>query len=166
MAKANTSGKKQQPVDPRAVESGNESVAVPASSTPNATTNRKSGKNNKRQIGGTAVPGAKSTIPKPPPTSNNAQQQQAEGYNRSMRRRMQNLNGDENEQAKTMQNKRRKRIERRKERLDARRAEIRRSLPNGGKISLGRRNMYFIIGVVAIIVVLILFAVLRQLHYI
>ncbi len=165
MAKANTPGKKQQPVDPNAV-SDSEPVATPASSTPASTAVRKSVKSNKRQVGGTAVPGAKSTIPKPPPTSNNPQQQQLEGYNRTMRRRMQNLNGDESEQAKTMQNKRRKRIERRKERLDARRAEIRRSLPNGGKISLGRRNIYFLIGVVVIIVALVIFALLRQLHYI
>src|SRR5690242_13018544 len=50
------------------------------------------GKNRRPAIGGTAVPGAKSTQPKEMPASQNPNaQQQAEMYNRDMRRRMQHM---------------------------------------------------------------------------
>jgi len=57
-----------------------------------------------------------------------------------------------------------KRVDRRKERLDERREDLKKSLP-GGKITLGRRNTYFLIATIALIVLLIvLFVVLRQMH--
>jgi Flp pilus assembly protein TadB len=66
----------------------------------------------------------------------------------------------------TLQEQRQKRIERRKQRLEERREEVKRSLP-GGKISLGRRNTYFLIAVVALLVLLIVvFIVLRYFHII
>lgn len=157
MAKARTSGKKQSAET--AKTSG--TVAPVASEPTNAP--KKSVRSNRPQIGGTAVPGAKSTVPKGPPTSNNPQQQQLESYNRTMRRRMQNMGAGEDQQMKTIQNQRRKRLERRKQRIEERRAELRKSIP-GGKIVLGRRNLYFIIGVVVVIVLLVLFALLRQWH--
>jgi len=125
------------------------------------------GKAGKSRIGGSAVPGAKSTLPKPPPTSNDPNQQQVESYNRTMRRRMQQLKTGpyaQQERMQTLQERRQKRIDRRKERLEERREDLKKSLP-GGKISLGRRNTYFLIATIALIVLLIVvFVVLRQLH--
>jgi hypothetical protein len=114
------------------------------------------------------LPGAKSTQPKQGPTSSNAnQQEQAEAYNRDMRRRMQHMKTGPyaaDSKTQTMQDRRRKQVERRKERLDENRQQLRKALP-GGKITLGRRNTYFLIGIIVLIVVLIvLFIVLRQLH--
>ena len=114
------------------------------------------------RVGGTAVPGAKSTQPKQIPTGNsNQQQQQAESYNRTMRRRMEQLGtGPEGaqERTRTVQAKRKKRIEQRKERLQERRAELQKTLPKD------RRNLYFIIAAVVIVVLLIVaFIVLRAL---
>ena len=88
-----------------------------------------------------------------------------------MRRRMQHLGtgpqGD-NQKVNTIQEKRRKRIERRKQRIEQERERLRRSTP-GGKITLGRRNLYFIIGVVALVVlIIVIFVVLRAtnvIHY-
>jgi len=130
---------------------------------------RDKSKGNRPGIGGTAVPGAKSTQPKQIPTTNaSQQQQQAESYNRTMRRRMEQLGTgpkSEDERGKSLQERRNKRIERRKERLEEKRAELRKSMPGGGKITLGRRNTSFIIAVVAVVVLLIVaFILLRQFH--
>lgn len=125
------------------------------------------GKGEKSRIGGTAIPGAKSTQPKPPPTSNDPNQQQVESYNRTMRRRMQQLKAGpyaEQQRAQSLQERRQKRVERRKQRVEEKREELKKSLP-AGKITLGRRNTYFLIAVVAIIILLIVaFVVLRQLR--
>ena len=124
-------------------------------------------KGKQSHVGGTAVPGAKSTLPKQIPTNNNSAQQQTESYNRDMRRSMQHLGTGPNEnKANTVQEQRRKRIERRKQRVEEERARLRRSTP-GGKITLGRRNLYFILGTVALVVLLIvIFVVLRINHII
>ncbi len=160
MAKVNQPGKKQPAGSPPLADEL-KPVPQPAPTAPRPT-GKKNSKSGRPQVGGTAVAGAKSTLPKPPPTSNNPQQQQMESYNRTMRRRMQNLGGgDEDSQAKVAQDKRRRRIERRKQRLEERRAELRKSLPNGGKISLGRNTIYFIVAVAALVVLLIVFAILR-----
>ena len=85
-----------------------------------------------------------------------------------MRRRMQHMGTgpySENQRA-TPQDQRKKRIERRKQRLEEERERLRRSSPTG-KITLGRRNLYFIIGVAVLIVLLIvIFAILRATHVI
>jgi hypothetical protein len=137
--------------------------------TPKASSKKGAPKGSRTQVGGTAVPGAKSTMPKPPPvTSNQSQQQQAESYNRDMRRRMQHLGtGPYNEsQRNTPQEQRRKRLERRKQRLEDERARLRRSTPTG-KVALGRRSLYFIIAVAAIVVLLIVvFVILKSTHVI
>ncbi|GCE10421.1 hypothetical protein [Tengunoibacter tsumagoiensis] len=164
MTKVNTpQGKKQMQAS--AAANANQTVASSAPvELPAKAGSKKKGKSTRPQIGGTAVAGAKSTQIREFSGTNNPQQQQEEAANRLMRRRMQALNGGEDQQVESAQMKRKKQIERRKQRLEERRAELRKSLPNGGKFSLGRRNLYFILGVVVIIVLLILFAVLRQLH--
>src|ERR1019366_5488038 len=136
---------------------------------PKSTSKKGATRGSRTPVGGTAVPGAKSTMPKPPPTtSNQSQQQQAESYNRDMRRRMEHLGtGPYNEgQRNSPQQQRRKRIERRKQRLEEERARLRRSTPTG-KVALGRRSLYFIIAVAAIVVLLIVaFVILRSTHVI
>jgi cobalamin biosynthesis Mg chelatase CobN len=134
-----------------------------------ATAKKSTPRGNRSQVGGTAIPGAKSTLPKQPPEATNAsQQQQAESYNRDMRRRMQHLGtGPYSEsQRATPQQQRRKRIERRKQRLEEERERLRRSTPTG-KVALGRRSLYFIIAVAALVVLLIvIFVILRSTHVI
>lgn len=100
-------------------------------------------------------------------SSNDPSQQQTESSNRDMRRRMQHLGTGQYSQQKnieTLQQRRNKRVTQRKQRLEEQREKVRKSLP-GGKITLGRRNTYFLIGAVVLIVLLIvLFVVLRQFH--
>ena len=131
---------------------------------------RDKGKSNRPRIGGTAVPGAKSTQPKQITSTNNQNQQQTESSNRTMRRRMEQLGtgtASDEDRGKTLQDRRKKQIERRKEKLEERRAQLRKSMPGGGRLTLGRRNTYFLIAVIAIIVLLIVaFVLLRQFHVI
>lgn len=136
---------------------------LPSLSSPPKERTGSSKRSNRPQIGGTAVPGAKSTLPKPPPTSNNQQQQQAEASNRTMRRRMEQLGTAPEDKAQTVQEKRRKQIERRKQRVEEQRRELRKAMP-GGRITLGRRNTYFLIGVAVLVVLLIVFGLLRFYH--
>ena len=148
------------------IQSGFSTVPTRAStsSTPQSSKGKARNRRHTRsQIGGTAVPGAKSTQPKPPPTSNNPQQQQAETSNRTMRRRMEQLGTAPEDRAQTLHQQRRKRIERQKQRVEEHRQELRKAVP-GGKITLGRRNTYFLIGVAILIVLLIIFGVLRFYH--
>lgn len=163
MAKQNTPEQKQALASRRSTATTPAPVPVPSSST--LSSRKKQARNSRPQIGGTAVVGAKSTLPRAIPTSGNQQQQQNESGNRTMRRRMQNFGtGDESSQAQTTQEKRKQQIARRKQRLEARRAELRKSLPNGGKISLGRKAIYFVVSVAVLVIVLILLAVLHQMH--
>ena len=143
-------------------------AATPQVAQQKSTVKKSTSRGNRTQIGGTAVPGAKSTTPKPPPATSNPSQQQTESYNRDMRRRMQHLGTgpySENQRA-TPQEQRKKRIERRKQRLEEERERLRRSSPTG-KVTLGRKNLYFVIGVAALIVLLIvIFVILRNTHVI
>ncbi len=170
MANDNNSRQKSASSTPKTANTTNTTNNTDAIRTvPAAPATKKGGtKDNKPRVGGTAVPGAKSTLPKQIPTNNNnSAQQQAESYNRDMRRRMQHLGTGPNEnKANTVQEQRRKRIERRKQRIEEERARLRRSTP-GGKITLGRRNLYFILGTIALVVLLIvIFVVLRLNHII
>lgn len=145
-------------------------VPAPApTNKPDTRKQRDKGKSNKPRIGGTAVPGAKSTQPKQVTSTNNQNQQQTESSNRTMRRRMEQLGtgpASEEDRGKSLQDRRKKQIERRKEKLEERRAELRKSMP-GGKLTLGRRNTYFIIAVAVVIILLIVaFILLRQFHII
>jgi hypothetical protein len=169
MANENTPGpQKQEPGTPKTPDTKKSPASQTfssASSQPGKT--RAGGKGERSRIGGTAIPGAKSTQPKPPSTSNDPNQQQADSYNRTMRRHMQQIKAGpyaQEQRMQTLQERRRKRVERRKQRVEEKREELRKSIP-GGKISLGRRNTYFLIAVVVLIILLIvLFVVLRQLH--
>ena len=161
MMKGKSSRQKQEPGTAKAAASP-QSTQQQASSTERRES--RSGKGDKRRVGGTAVPGAKSTAPKEAPTSNNPNQQQIEAYNRAMRRRMQRIGAGpsaQEERMQTMQQQRQKRTERKKQRIEERRQHIRRSVPIGG-ITLGRRSLYLLIGTVLIVLLLIaLFIVLR-----
>jgi hypothetical protein len=158
MAKENTPNQGQVSGTPKV---GTESTGSSARSEKR----KEKGKESRPRIGGTAVQGAKSTQPKPVPTSNNPNQQQMESYNRTMRRRMEQIGAGpegQNERLKEMREKRKKRIERKKRRIEEKRATIRKSLPSGG-IKLGSRNFYFLIGTAAVIIVIIvLFLVFRN----
>jgi hypothetical protein len=128
--------------------------------------NRSSRKNKHFQIGGTAVPGAKSTQPKKISSTNNPQQQEIEGYNRTMRRRMRQMGtgpyASEQQDVKTLQEKRKERIERIKQRRTAQIAAVKRSLP-GGKISTDTKRVYYLVAgvAIAIVAVILLFVILR-----
>ncbi len=162
----NGTGKKIQARTVPAPASTNSPTNKPAPST-----GKKKGKSkgSASRIGGTAVPGAKSTLAKQVPPTKDQAQQQAEYSNRTMRRRMEQLGtgpATTEERGQTLQERRKKQIERRKEKLEERREQLRKSMP-GGKLTLGRRNTYFLIAVVAAIVVLIVvFLLLRQFHVI
>ena len=139
------------------------SASTPSSATTAAkpaSKGKQSGKSNRSTIGGTAVAGAKSTQPRVVPQSNNPQQQAAENYNRNMRRRMQKLGtGPYSENpATTAQERRQKRIERKKRKS----AELRQQVTRGQRVNLnlGRRNTYFLIGVAALLVIIIVIAIL------
>ena len=128
-----------------------------------ASKGKQSGKSPKSRVGGTAVPGAKSTQPREVNTSN-SMQQQAESYNREMRRRMQHLGtGPYNENSAPMEQQR-KRLEKRKKRIEERKQEVKKVAATGpSRITLGRRNTYFLIGAVVLLIVIIaLFIILRH----
>jgi DNA mismatch repair ATPase MutL len=128
-----------------------------------ATGTAKGSKRNRSQIGGTAVPGARSTQPKQVSQSNNPKQQQIDSYNRTMRRRMEHIGAGpyaQEQHLEKLRNKRQKRVEQMKERRVEAQQELKQSMRG-----FGRRNLYFFIATVAIVIVLIiLFVVLRQLH--
>ena len=169
MTKENTSGQHQETERDRATESSTsvhqqvQRTARATSSSTSKKSGRGSGKAKKPPIGGTAVQGAKSTLPKQVAATSNLNQQ-AEG-NRDMRRRMQHLGTgpySQDQKMQAMQKRREKRVERRKQRLEEQRQSLRKAVP-GGKIALGRRNLYFLIAVVALVVALIvLFIVIKH----
>lgn len=116
-------------------------------------------KSDQPRVGGTAVQGAKSTRPKEI-TATNSQQQQAESYNRDMRRRMEHM-GTGPSQTSGAKDPRQKRLEKKKKRVEERKQEVKKVAATGPrKIALGRRNTYFVISVVAIIVLVIIVAFL------
>src|SRR6266567_915465 len=99
---------------------------------------RGSSKSSRSAIGGSAVPGAKSTQPKQTPASNPREHLGTGAY-------------DEGSKAQKAQQQRKKRIERKKQRLEEQRQEIRKTMPRGG-IKLGRGNLYFIIGTAILLI--------------
>ncbi|HLI05828.1 MAG TPA: hypothetical protein VKV40_04600 [Ktedonobacteraceae bacterium] len=138
--------------------------SLPGAAAPTGQTSRskQSGKSNRPTIGGTAVPGAKSTQPKVISNTNNPQQQQAESYNRTMRRRMQKIGaGPYSENAAvSAQERRKKRIERKKRKSE----ELRQQVTRGQRVnlSLGRRNTIFLIGVAVLLIAIIVIAILLR----
>jgi len=81
-----------------------------------------------------------------------------------MRRRMEHLGAGpyaQENRTQSLQEQRQKRLDRRKQRLDEKRQEMRKAMP-GGKISLGRKNTYFVIAAAALVVlIIVVFAILR-----
>lgn len=126
---------------------------TPATSQPKG---KQSGKSRKPTIGGTAVHGAKSTLPKEIPTGTPANQQ-AELSNRETRRRMQQMGtGPYADRAPV------DRRETRKKRLQERQEKIRQVANARGisrDIKLGRRVIIFLVALaVAIVLLIVLFA--------
>jgi uncharacterized protein YaiL (DUF2058 family) len=176
MANENTSNTKKSTNPGKAGQTSNAaSMPTPRPSTPAASTgtsnspssagSRKKGKskNTRPQIGGTAVAGAKSTLPKPPPQSNDPAKQQMESYNRVMRRRMEHIGAGPQSQEERMaklRNRRQKRIERSKERRAQAQQELKQKMPD-----FNRRNLYFFLAVaVLVVIIIIVFIILHQLH--
>lgn len=140
----------------------NDMMVTPKSASP-ANKGKQGAKSNQSRVGGTALPGAKSTQPKEV-TATNPQEQQAESYNRNMRRRMQHL-GTGPGQSNNVQDQRQKRLDKRKRRIEERRQEVKKVAATGPRnISLGRRNTYFLIAVVALVILVIIIAILINHH--
>jgi hypothetical protein len=162
MAKEKTPGQKQASGLPSTADTRKNVVSMGSEEARKST--RSGNKGSRPQIGGTAVPGAKSTQPKVVSNTNNPQQQEKESANRMMRRRMEHLGTGPQapEQVKTIQDRRKERKERIKERQKAQVSVVKRSLP-GGKLATDTSRVYYLVGVVAAAIVLLIlaFVVLR-----
>lgn len=124
------------------------------------TKDKQSGKSGKQAIGGTAVPGSKSTQPKEVKAASPTQQQ-TESYNREMRRRMQHMGmGPYSEgPADTARSRRQKRLEKKKKQQE----EVKKTVVTRGpstNIKLGRRNTYFLLVMVGILAFIIILAII------
>jgi len=131
-----------------------------SSSQPTIHRAKQGGKNRKSTIGGTAVQGSKSTQPKEIPTTP-AAQQQPESYNREMRRRMEHMGtGPYSEPAPNPTRKRmQKRVDERKKRQEV----VKKTVVTRGpstNIKVGRKNTYFLLGAVAIVLLIIVIAII------
>lgn len=135
---------------------------APARSTPApATRGKQSGKNRKPAIGGTAVTGAKSTIPKEIPTSG-PPQDRPEMYNRDARRRMQHM-GTGPYTDRTASVPARKRFEKRVEERKKRQEAVKKTVVTKGpstNVKIGNKNTYFLLGVLGIVVLIIVIALI------
>jgi len=119
-----------------------------------------SGKSSRPAVGGTAVPGARSTQPKEIKTTSPSQQE-AESYNREMRRRMQHMGMGPYAEgpADTVRSRREKRVAKRKKQQE----EVKKTVVTKGPstdIKLGRKNTYFVLGTLAFIILLIVIALI------
>jgi tetrahydromethanopterin S-methyltransferase subunit G len=120
----------------------------------------KEAESQKPSIGGTAVPGAKSTQPREV-TSVDPQRQQFESLNREMRRRLRQMKAGPYTEAETPLQRRRKRLEKRKQKLEQQRKEIKKLTATAPRqINLGRRLGIFIAVVVLLLVLAVVVAVL------
>ena len=135
MANENTSNQLQTAADSNTNKAGQQNQQATSSSGVRKS-NRNAGKgNNKPQIGGTAVQGAKSTLPKQMPTTSDPNEQQMASYSRTMRRRVEKMGTNSTDRRmQNVQEQRRKRVERNKQKREEMRATIRKSMPAGGKI--------------------------------
>ena len=163
MAKVNKQGPQKKEAIPKAAEAKKPAAGTVQgnqfnTSQDTASKARQSGKSSRSRVGGSAVPGAKSTQPREV-NATNPQQQQAESYNRTMRRRMEHLGTGPN-QPSTLQEQRKKRLEKRKKRLEERKQVVKKVTASAPRnIRLGRRNTYFLIAVAIIIVAIIILAI-------
>jgi hypothetical protein len=128
--------------------------------TPTAPRGKQSDKDRKPAIGGKAVTGAKSTIPKEVPSSGPVKDR-PELYNRTARRRMQQMGtGPYNEATPVPARKRfEKRAEERKKRQEAVKKTVVTKGPST-KIKIGNRNTYFMLTALGIIVLVIVIAII------
>jgi hypothetical protein len=123
--------------------------------TTDTTKDKQSGKSHKPGVGGTAVQGAKSTQPKEIKATSPTQQE-TESYNREMRRRMQHMGTGPygGSQTDAVRNRRQKRINKRKQQQE----DVKKTVIAKGpstNIKLGRKNTYFVLGLIAFLVLLI-----------
>ena len=134
--------------------------AQPASSQAAADKSKQSEKNRKPAIGGTAVTGAKSTQPREVKAATPAEQQ-AENYNRETRRRMQHMGTGPYSQnpSQALRDRRQKRLDKKKRRQEEVKKEVVTRGPSTN-IRLGRRNTYFLVGTVTIILLIIIVALI------
>ena len=121
---------------------------------------KQSSKNRKSAIGGTAIQGAKSTQPKEIKATSPTQQE-AESYNREMRRRMQHMGTGPYGAGPTdaVRDRRQKRIDKRKQQQE----EVKKTVVSKGPstdIKLGRKNTYFVLGTLALIILVIVIALI------
>jgi len=121
---------------------------------------KQSSKSNKPVVGGTAVHGAKSTQPKEIKATSPSQQE-AESYNREMRRRMQHMGTGPYGGSPTdaMRGRRQKRIDKRKQQQE----DVKKTVVTKGpstNIKLGRKNTYFVLGTLALIILIIVIALI------
>jgi hypothetical protein len=117
-------------------------------------------KSRKPAVGGTAVQGAKSTQPREIKATS-PQQQDAESYNREMRRRMQHMGTGPYGGSSTdaMRDKRQKRVDKRKQQQE----DVKKTVVAKGPstdIKLGRKNTYFVLGTIALILLIIVIALI------
>ncbi len=163
MTKVNKPGSRKQETNPPKTVEAKKTTEPQAQASSQSTTSKgkQSAKSNRPRIGGAAVPGAKSTQPREVNTISPAQQQ-AESYNRDMRRRMQHLGtGPYSEDPiVAAQGKRQKRIERKKKRIEGRREEAKKAIGPGFRATVGRRNTYFLIAIVALLVIVVAIAII------
>lgn len=142
-----------------------DAINIDTNSAQKLTDTRKSGKSSRSAIGGTAVTGARSTQPRQLSENAGQQQQQMESYNRDMRRRMERMGYNDNQQkVHTVQDQRKKRAERLKQRRQEQISHVKRSLP-GGKVDTNTTRVYIMIAVVAVAIILLIlvFAFIRHL---
>ena len=121
---------------------------------------KQSSKNPRPVVGGTAVQGAKSTQPKEIKAASQTQQE-AESYNREMRRRMQHMGTGPYGGSPTnaVRDRRQKRSDKRKQQQE----EVKKTVVTKGPstdIKLGRKNTYFVLGTLVLIVLVIVIALI------
>lgn len=123
-------------------------------------------KQNRARIGGSATPGAKSTQSKEVSSTNNPQQQEIESYNRTMRRRMEQIGAGpysaENRKVKTPLERRKEKMDRIKQKRAEQVASVRKTLPGGRiKTDVSRATRMVLVIGGAIVLLIAVFAVLR-----
>ena len=151
---SSTSGNKSQPNSPKPQSAPSINIQTEKS------TEKQSSKSGKPAIGGKAVQGAKSTQPKEIKATSPSQQE-SESYNREMRRRMQHMGTGPYGGSPTnaVRDRRQKRIDKRKQQQE----EVKKTVITKGPstdIKLGRKNTYFVLGTLALIVLIIVIALI------
>lgn len=134
---------------------------TPAAPLDTASKNKQGSKARKPTIGGTAVTGARSTMPKEIPTTGPAQDR-PERYNRETRRRMEQMGtGPYNDT--TASDPRRRRYEKRIEERKKRQEEVKKTVVTRGpstNVKIGNKNTYFLLAVIGIVLLIVIIAII------